>query len=95
MFTDARRGHYSVRDVAMLREIQRLSQEDGVNLAGVKRIIELEQTVVELRQHIAHLVSRDSDDIILMDQLPGCDGNDRCWSHGVNAGTGSRASSGN
>ena len=34
---------YSVRDVALLREIQRLSQEDGVNLAGIKRIIELEQ----------------------------------------------------
>ena len=28
---------YSARDVALLREIQRLSQDDGVNLAGVKR----------------------------------------------------------
>src|ERR1700755_1557565 len=46
---------YSARGVAMLREIQRLSQEDGVNLAGVKRIIELEQAVVELQQRIAHL----------------------------------------
>ena len=26
---------YSVRDVAMLREIQRLSQDEGINLAGV------------------------------------------------------------
>ncbi|MPZ25369.1 MAG: MerR family transcriptional regulator [Micromonosporaceae bacterium] len=34
---------YSVRDVALLREIQRLSQDVGINLAGVKRIIELEQ----------------------------------------------------
>lgn len=34
---------YSVRDVALLREIQRLSQDHGINLAGVKRIIELEQ----------------------------------------------------
>ena len=33
---------YSVRDVALLREMQRLSQEDGVNLAGIKRIIGLE-----------------------------------------------------
>ena len=46
---------YSARDVALLREIQRLSQEDGVNLAGVKRIIDLEQAVVELQQRIAHL----------------------------------------
>ncbi|GGK35341.1 MerR family transcriptional regulator [Pilimelia terevasa] len=44
---------YSVRDVALLREIQRLSQEDGVNLAGIKRIIALEQTVGDLRDRIA------------------------------------------
>ncbi|HEU4422455.1 MAG TPA: helix-turn-helix transcriptional regulator [Pilimelia sp.] len=44
---------YSVRDVAVLREIQRLSQEDGVNLAGIKRIIELEQFVSELQDRLA------------------------------------------
>ena len=44
---------YSVRDVALLREIQRLSQEEGVNLAGIKRIIELENEVAELRQALA------------------------------------------
>lgn len=32
---------YSRRDVDLLREIQRLSQEEGVNLAGIKSIIEL------------------------------------------------------
>ena len=46
---------YSVRDVAMLREIQRLSQDEGINLAGVKRIIDLEQAAAELRQRIADL----------------------------------------
>jgi MerR family transcriptional regulator/heat shock protein HspR len=44
---------YSVRDVALLREIQRLSQDAGVNLAGVKRVIELEQLTYELRQRLA------------------------------------------
>lgn len=44
---------YSVRDVALLREIQRLSQEDGVNLAGIKRIIALEQVVGDLRDRLA------------------------------------------
>ena len=44
---------YSVRDVALLREIQRLSQEDGVNLAGIKRIIELEQMAGDLQERIA------------------------------------------
>lgn len=46
---------YSVRDVALLREVQRLSQDDGVNLAGIKRIIELEQYVDEMRQQLAQM----------------------------------------
>ncbi|HEX5543799.1 MAG TPA: helix-turn-helix transcriptional regulator [Micromonospora sp.] len=46
---------YSIRDVALLREVQRLSQEDGVNLAGIKRIIGLEQVVDELQQRVAQL----------------------------------------
>ena len=46
---------YSARDVALLREIQRLSQDEGVNLAGVKRIIELEQLTYELQQRLAEL----------------------------------------
>lgn len=46
---------YSVRDVALLREIQRLSQEDGVNLAGIKRIIDLEQLAAHLQQRMAEL----------------------------------------
>ncbi len=46
---------YSMRDVALLREVQRLSQEDGVNLAGIKRIIDLENQVDALRSRIADL----------------------------------------
>jgi MerR family transcriptional regulator/heat shock protein HspR len=46
---------YSARDVELLREIQRLSQADGVNLAGIKRIIGLEQLVVELQQRVLEL----------------------------------------
>lgn len=43
---------YSARDVALLREIQRLSQDEGVSLAGVKRIIELEELTYELQQRL-------------------------------------------
>ena len=32
---------YSREDVELLRTVQRLSQEDGVNLAGIKAIIQL------------------------------------------------------
>ena len=46
---------YSVRDVQVLREVQRLSQDEGVNLAGIKRIIELEQHNDDLRQRVAEL----------------------------------------
>jgi MerR family transcriptional regulator/heat shock protein HspR len=46
---------YSARDVALLREIQRLSQDEGINLAGVKRIIELEQATSALRGRLAEL----------------------------------------
>jgi len=49
---------YSERDVAMLREVQRLSQEDGVNLAGIKRIIGLENMVEDLQQQLAELQAR-------------------------------------
>jgi len=46
---------YSPRDVALLREVQRLSQEEGVNLAGIKRVIELENHVEALRVRNAEL----------------------------------------
>lgn len=46
---------YSARDVALLREVQRLSQDEGVNLAGIKRIIELESQVDALRSRLAEM----------------------------------------
>ena len=33
---------YSLSDILILREVQRLSQEEGINLNGIKRILELE-----------------------------------------------------
>ncbi|MCW2542601.1 MAG: heat-shock protein HspR [Frankiales bacterium] len=46
---------YSARDVEVLREVQRLSQEEGVNLAGIKRVIELEHQVEALQQRVEEL----------------------------------------
>lgn len=48
---------YSDRDVELLREVQRLSQDEGVNLAGIKRIIELTNQVEDLQQRVAELTS--------------------------------------
>jgi MerR family transcriptional regulator, heat shock protein HspR len=46
---------YSLRDILLLREIQRLSQEEGVNLSGIKRILELEGQIEQCRALIAQL----------------------------------------
>ena len=46
---------YSARDIALLHEVQRLSQDAGVNLAGIKRIIELENHVEALRVRLVEL----------------------------------------
>jgi MerR family transcriptional regulator, heat shock protein HspR len=46
---------YSARDIELLREVQRLSQDEGVNLAGIKRIRELEEQVKALSRRIAEL----------------------------------------
>jgi MerR family transcriptional regulator/heat shock protein HspR len=46
---------YSARDVSLLREVQRLSQEEGVSLAGIARILELENQVTALRARVAEL----------------------------------------
>lgn len=43
---------YSSRDITMLRWIQELSQEKGVNLAGIKTIIELTERVESLEQQL-------------------------------------------
>jgi MerR family transcriptional regulator/heat shock protein HspR len=47
---------YSARDVTRLREIARLSHDEGVNLAGIKRIIELESHVEALQQRVSELL---------------------------------------
>ena len=48
---------YSARDIAVLREVQRLSQEEGVNLAGIKRILDLELQVDALRHRVTELAA--------------------------------------
>jgi MerR family transcriptional regulator/heat shock protein HspR len=55
--TSGRGRRYSARDIAMLREVQRLSQDEGVNLAGVKRILELETQVSALQQRLSEVLA--------------------------------------
>jgi MerR family transcriptional regulator/heat shock protein HspR len=46
---------YSLRDILILREVQRLSQEEGVNLNGIKRILELELAERRSRMLVAEM----------------------------------------
>ena len=46
---------YTPRDVALLREVQRLSQDEGVNLAGIKRVIELTNQVEALQSRLKEM----------------------------------------
>ncbi|CAM3333929.1 MerR family transcriptional regulator [Mycobacterium intermedium] len=46
---------YSQHDVELLREVQRLSQDEGVNLAGIKRIIELTNQVEALQARLQEM----------------------------------------
>ncbi|MDQ1748561.1 MAG: MerR family transcriptional regulator, heat shock protein HspR [Frankiaceae bacterium] len=53
--SSGRGRRYSARDILMLREVARLSQEEGINLSGIKRILELEGQVDALRARITEL----------------------------------------
>jgi MerR family transcriptional regulator/heat shock protein HspR len=46
---------YSQHDVDLLRQVQRLSQDEGVSLAGIKRIIELTNQVEALQARLREL----------------------------------------
>ena len=46
---------YSLRDIAKLRHIQHLSQNEGINLEGVRRIIALETELDGLRGQLSRL----------------------------------------
>src|SRR5580698_7998424 len=46
---------YSLRDILVLREVQRLSQEEHINLNGIKRILELELAERQSRMLLAEM----------------------------------------
>ncbi|OSC38121.1 heat shock protein transcriptional repressor HspR [Mycobacterium decipiens] len=46
---------YSQHDVELLRQVQHLSQDEGVNLAGIKRIIELTNQVEALQSRVREM----------------------------------------
>ena len=53
--SSGRGRRYSPRDVSLLREVQRLSQEEGVNLEGIRRILSLGSQVAALQDRVHEL----------------------------------------
>lgn len=67
-----RSRRYSARDIVVLREVQRLSQDEGINLAGIKRILELETHVAALRDRVRELqaeLERAADEIARRERM--------------------------
>lgn len=46
---------YSLRDVAKLRHVQHLSQNEGINLEGIRRILALESELDAMREQLLRL----------------------------------------
>ena len=46
---------YSLRDIAKLRHVQYLSQTEGINLEGIRRILDLEEQADALRDQVERL----------------------------------------
>ena len=55
--TEGGARRYSLRDISRLAQAQQLSQEEGINLAGITRILELEEENRELRRQVERLGS--------------------------------------
>jgi len=53
--TSGNTRRYSKRDIDLLRQIQEMTQEFGINLAGVKRIIEMQAELAALRVRMQDL----------------------------------------
>jgi MerR family transcriptional regulator/heat shock protein HspR len=52
--TEGRNRRYSLRDIALLRTVQKLVGE-GINHVGIKRIIELESAMANMAVEVAQL----------------------------------------
>lgn len=56
--TSGRGRRYSPRDVARLRLIQHLSQVEGINLEGIRRILQMQDNIDDLQHRISDLEER-------------------------------------
>lgn len=56
--SSGRGRRYSPRDVARLRLVQHLSQTEGINLEGIRRILVMQDTIDQLQLEVSALEER-------------------------------------
>jgi len=61
--TSGKSRRYSMRDVAQLREIAKLGSE-GVSLEGIRRVLDLENTVAMLHERVRELEAALADELL-------------------------------
>ena len=64
---------YSQRDVERLKRIQELTTELGMNLAGVERVLALEELMEAMQQQLEQHAARDAADAATRCTAPTCD----------------------
>src|SRR3712207_9033823 len=53
--TPKRGRRYSARDITKLRLVQRLSQDEGINLEGIRRILAMQDEIDALRTRLQEM----------------------------------------
>jgi len=56
--TSGNTRRYSVEDIARLRRIQELTQDEGVNLAGARMVLRLEEQLGRMRRDLERMAAR-------------------------------------
>lgn len=69
--TDGGARRYCLRDIARLTRAQRLSQDEGINLSGIARILVLEEENRQLRREVKRMQTGDQESVF----AAGRDGN--------------------
>src|SRR3712207_7934433 len=57
-YTTLFRSRYSARDITRLRLVQRLSQDEGINLEGIRRILAMQDEIDDLRTRLEEMGQR-------------------------------------
>ncbi|WEV42066.1 helix-turn-helix transcriptional regulator [Bifidobacterium sp. ESL0682] len=90
--TEGGARRYSLRDVRKLAQAQQMSQEDGINLAGISRILDLQEENRQLRREVKRLERPSGSSIFAADSDGGITEIQRSrqarrWRHEVQAHT--------